>query len=402
MHLTDNTIHSNKRYIILIAGMIIQLCAGVIYMWAVFKDPVSAYLERSSNEIAFVSSIMLSAFVFGILFGGILQDRFGPQSIAIAGSVIMSSGIILTSFITSDFASLIYLTYGVIGGFGVGMVYLCTVSCVQKWFPDKRGFATGAMVGAFGFSLVIFAPLATHLLGETGVPMTFRILGSAFMVICVVSALILVNPPEGFTAPGKVTDTGKKQFTPSEMVRTREFYLITISLFLVLPAFFILNPHLVTLATDRGFAEYATMGVMITGVFSAAGRLLITWMSDKTGRISAMVFVAVMTAIGVIALTVASGFLFLVCVAIISFTFGGASGVYAAVTADHFGTKNMGTNYGIVIMGFGASALLFPYVTSMISSTGDMTNAFILAAVTCILALVLVLMLRTSYRKHEY
>jgi OFA family oxalate/formate antiporter-like MFS transporter len=371
-------------------------------MWAVFKDPVSAYLERSPGDIALVSSVMLSAFVFGILFGGILQDRFGPQAIAVLGSVVMSSGILLTSFVTSDSASLIYLTYGVIGGFGVGTVYLCTVSCVQKWFPDKRGFATGAMVGAFGFSLVIFTPLATYLLEETGVPMTFRILGSAFMIICVISALILINPPEGFTAPGKITDTGKKQFTPSEMVRTKEFYLISGSLFLVLPAFFILNPHLVTLATERGFAEYATMGVMITGVFSAAGRLLITWMSDKTGRIPAMVFIAVITAIGVFALTAASGYLFLICVALISFTFGGASGVYAAVTADHFGTKNMGTNYGIVIMGFGASALLFPYLTNIISSPGDMTNAFILAAVTCILALVLVLMLRTSYKGRDY
>lgn len=394
----DKTLRSNKRYIILIAGMIIQLCAGVIYMWAVFKDPVSAYLDRSPGDIALVSSVMLSAFVFGILFGGILQDRVGPQLIAILGSAVMSSGILLTSFVTSDISSLIYLTYGVIGGLGVGMVYLCTITCVQKWFPDKRGFATGSMVGAFGFSLVIFAPLATYLLEETGVPSTFRILGLAFMAICVISSFILVNPPEGFTAPGKVANSGRKQYTPSEMVRTREFYLITVSLFLVLPAFFILNPHLVSLATERGFVEYATMGVMITGVFSAAGRLLITWMSDRTGRVLAMTSIAIMTAIGVLALTIASGFLFLVCVAVISFAFGGASGVYAAVTADHFGTKNMGTNYGIVIMGFGASALLFPYLTNMITSPGDMTNAFVLAAVTCILALVLVLMLRTSYK----
>lgn len=398
----SNKLQTNKRYVVLTAGMIIQLCAGVIYMWAVFKDPVSVYLERSSNDIALVSSVMLSSFVLGILFGGVLQDRYGPQLITLAGSLIMSSGILATSFVTSDFASLIFLTYGAIGGLGVGMVYLCTVTCVQKWFPDKRGFATGAMVGSFGFSLVIFTPLATYLLEEMGVPLTFRILGSLFMIICIISSLILVNPPEGFAAPGNITDTGKKQYTPSEMVRTKEFYLITISLFLVLPAFFILNPHLVTLATDRGFAEYATMGVMITGLFSAIGRLLITWMSDKTGRISSMVLVAVMTAIGVLALTVATGMLFLVCVAIISLSFGGASGVYAAVTADHFGTKNMGTNYGIVIMGFGASALIFPFLSNTISSPGDMTNSFILAAVTCILALILVLMLRTSYKKHEY
>ncbi len=388
-----------KRYVILLAGMIIQLCAGVIYMWAVFKNPVSAYLEKSQSDIALVSSVMLASFVIGILFGGILQDKYGPKPIALLGSVIMSSGIFATSLITPNTAPLIYLTYGVIGGLGVGIVYPCTITCVQKWFPERRGFATGAMVGAFGFSLVIFTPLATSLLEGMGVPGTFRIFGITFMIVCVVSSLILTNPPAGFAVHGNASNPEKKQYTPSEMVRTKEFYLISGSLFLVLPAFFILNPHLVTLATERGFTEYATMGVMITGLFSALGRLLITWLSDRTGRVAAMVLIAVITAVGVFALIVATGMMFLVCVAIISLAFGGASGTYAAVTADHFGTENMGTNYGIVIMGFGASALLFPVVSNMISSPGDMTNAFLLAAATCIAALVLVLMLKTSENK---
>ena len=112
-----------KRYVILLAGMIIQLCAGVIYMWAVFKNPVSAYLEKSQSDIALVSSVMLASFVIGILFGGILQDKYGPKPIALLGSVIMSSGIFATSLITPNTAPLIYLTYGVIGGLGVGIVY---------------------------------------------------------------------------------------------------------------------------------------------------------------------------------------------------------------------------------------------------------------------------------------
>jgi OFA family oxalate/formate antiporter-like MFS transporter len=390
-----------KRYAILAAGMIVQLCAGVIYMWAVFKAPVAEYLGRSPADIALVSSIMLSAFVIGMLIGGTLQDRFGPKIIAVVGSAIMSIGIIATSFVTSASADLIFLTYGIVGGLGVGIVYLCTIACVQKWFPDRRGFATGAMVGAFGFSLVIFAPITKNLLENIGVPETFRTIGIAFMIICVSASLFISNPPKGYTVSGVIAkkNTDQKQYTPSEMIRTKSFYLISGSLFFILPAYFILNPNLVDLAAERGFSGYAELGVMITGLFSATGRLLITWLSDKIGRTSALFLITIMTAIGIITMTFATGALFLVCVAIISLAFGGASGTYAAVTADHFGSKNMGTNYGIVTLGFGASALIFPFLSNAISVPGDFTNAFVLAAATCAVAFVLVIMLRAIGNK---
>ncbi|HKM09553.1 MAG TPA: OFA family MFS transporter [Candidatus Methanomethylophilaceae archaeon] len=385
-----------ERYVILIAGMIVQLCAGIIYMWAVFKGPVAEFLEKAPEDIALVSSVMLSAFVIGIIIGGTLQDRLGPRKITLIGSITMSVGILSSSFVTAETASLIYITYGVIGGLGVGTVYMCTVACVQKWFPDRRGFATGAMVGAFGFSLVIFAPLAESLLGSAGVPNTFRIFGLAFLIVCVGASLILCNPPRDYSVSGASAkrDSDKKQYTPREMVRTVPFYLISGSMFFVLPAYFILNPNLVSLAADRGLAGYAVSGVMITGLFSATGRLLITWLSDRTGRDGALFLISVMTAIGVVILTFATGALFLVCVAIISLAFGGASGTYAAITADYFGTKNMGANYGLVTLGFGASALIFPFLSNIISEPGDMTNAFILSAVTCAIAFVLVLILK--------
>lgn len=397
-----DTSHSKKRYAVLIAGMIVQLCAGVIYMWAVFKAPVAEYLERSPADIALVSSVMLSAFVIGILFGGILQDRLGPRAVSVLGSVIMSGGILSTALITPDLADLIFLTYGMIGGLGVGIVYSCTVSCVQKWFPDRRGFATGTMVGAFGFSLVIFSPLANSLLADVGVPQTFLIFGAAFMIICVAASATLSNPPTGYTVPGAVAkrNTEQKQYTPKEMLGTRTFYLISLSLFFVLPSYFILNPQLVTLATERGLVDYAVTGVMITGLFSATGRLLITWLSDRIGRIYALFLIIFLTAAGTVALIFANGAMFLVCVAIISLAFGGASGTYAAVTADHFGTKNMGTNYGLVTLGFGASALLFPFLSKILSDSGDLTPAFMVATATCAIALVLVLLLRRSDKKH--
>lgn len=390
---------ADPRYKILIAGLIIQFCAGTIYMWSVFRGPVSAFLEWDGSSASLTASFMLVAFVAGLFFGGRIMDRIGPMRTGVLGSVTMSMGIFLSSFVTSSFPEMIYITYGIVGGFGVGVAYTCTVSPVQKWFPDRRGFATGLMVGAFGFSLVIFAPLAKYLLQEFGVPSTFRIFGLAFLVICTVSALFIVNPPAGYPEPKKSAEN-RKQYTTKEMLRTRSFYLITLSLFLVLPAYFILNPMFVSLGMERGLSEsMAVVGVMVTGICSASGRLALTWMSDHIGRLTSLFLIIGVTALGSVLAIFAEGLLFIVCLGLVAFAFGGAAGVYTAITSDVFGSRHMGSNYGYVMLGFGASALVFPFVSSILSDNGDYTVTFMLCLATCAAAFLCVMMLRKHYTK---
>lgn len=395
---------NKKRYGVLAAGMIIQLCAGVIYMWSIFKKPVSEYLSWDPGAVALVSSIMLSAFVIGMLMGGHITDRHGPRNTALIGSVMMSGGIMASSLVTMSNPGMLYLTYSILGGLGVGIVYSATVSIVQKWFYDRRGFATGMMVGAYGFSLVIFAPLANYMLGEVGVPSTFALLGTSFLVICVIASSFLSVPPKGYALPNDAKNAerdAQKQYTPSEMLRTGSFYLILLSMFFVLPAYFILNPLYMTLGIERGLSEsVAVMGVMITGICSASGRMFITWSSDRLGRMLSLTMIVIMTMLGILLLIVAHGYLFIMCLALIAFAFGGASGVYAAMTADRFGTQNMGTNYGLVSLGFGASALVFPMISNQLSASRDYTSSFALAAITCVIAFVLILMLRKADSKN--
>jgi OFA family oxalate/formate antiporter-like MFS transporter len=311
----------------------------------------------------------------------------------------MSAGILASSFVTSDSGSLIYITYGVMGGFGVGVIYTCTVSPIQKWFFDKRGFATGMMVCSFGFSLVIFAPLAKYLLGEVGVPDTFRIFGVAFLVICTIASFLIVNPPADYSASPNKTSvlSSQKQYTTKEMFGRKSFYLITFSLFFMLSVYFALNPNFKSLGIDRGLtSDMATIGIMVTGICSASGRLAVTWISDKIGRSTAMFFIIALSAIGAVAVIFANGMLFIVCLAAISFAFGGAAGIYATVTADHFGTKNMGSNYGFVMLGFGASALVFMYLSKQLSTGMDFTVPLVITALACVAAFVCVLLLRTQ------
>ena len=381
-----------NRYVVLVMGMIMQLCAGIIYMWSVFKEPVSAHLSWNPSDAAITSSVMLSAFVIGIIVGGLLQDKYSPSPVALSGSVILGLGMVLSAFTPQSIPWLIYVFYGIISGFGVGCVYTTTVSVVQKWFPDKRGFATGMMVGAFGFSLVLFAPVTRLLLADWGVPATFIFFGILFFVICSVCSLALSNPE--VKAQGAAASE-QKQYKTSEMLKTKEFYLLTLSMFFLLPAYFILNPLFISLGVDRGLTEnIAALGVMLTGIASASGRILTSWFSDFAGRKAGIVMITVITFAAALAMIFAQGIMFLICILAIAFCFGGSASVFAATAADLFGTKHMGLNYGCVMIGFGASALIFPIVSKNLASTGVYTYSFIVAASACLLTLILVSFLK--------
>lgn len=383
-----------NRYLVLIMGMIVQICAGIIYMWSVFKGPVSAHLAWDPSKAAITASIMLAMFVFGIIVGGLLQDKYSPSPVAVLGSIFLGVGMILSAFTPKSSPWLIYIFYGVISGFGVGCVYTTTVSVVQKWFADKRGFATGMMVGAFGFSLVLFAPTTKYLLANWGVPKTFIFFGVLFLVICSACSLFIVNPEVKSQNGAKVVNM-QKQFTTAQMLKTKEFYLLALSLFFLLPAYFILNPLFISLGVERGLTEnMAAFGVMLTGVASACGRLFTSWFSDFVGRKVGILTITLLTLAASIIIIFAHSILFLICLVVISFCFGGAASVYAATTADLFGTKHMGLNYGCVMIGFGASALIFPIISSNLASRGFYTYSFAVSSVACIITLILVAFLK--------
>jgi len=389
---------TNNRYMVLAAGMVIQFCAGIIYGWSVFRGPVSAHLGWDPGAAALTSSIMLAMFVIGIIAGGYAQDKSGPMKATLTGSIFIGAGMICTSLVPAGAPWLVYVTYGCVAGLGVGAVYMSTIAAVQKWFPDRRGFASGMIVCAFGLSLVIFAPLAKIMLDNLGVPYTFLIFGTVFLVICGVSSFLINNPPEGYLPAGYApsrTAAAKRQYSPKEILKTKQYYLLVGAMLFTLPAYFILNPVFMSLGAERGLSEgLAVLGVSLTGISSAAGRLAVSWASDKLGRKQAMIAIAAIILCASLIMTVAAGALFLVCIMLISFGFGGSASVYSTMTAESFGTKYGGMNFGLVMIGFGASALIFQNVAKAMTAGGNYTGSFVLAAVTCAIAAVLVLMMK--------
>ena len=385
---------------VLLVGAILQLFLGIIYVWSVFVMPINKDFGWAVDSVKLTASFMLSFFVIGILIAGKIQTKTGTAPVVLTGGLMMASGMLLTSFVPPSAAVLIYITYGVVGGFGVGMAYNAIITCAQRWFPTRRGFATGISVCMFGFSTVVFAPLIEILIGAVGIPNTFRILAAAFFIVVVALFRFIKLPPETGEKATVPTLSGK-QYTTAEILRTKAFYFITLSLMFGTTAYFILNPSFKTLAAERNLdPALATVLVMITGIANALGRLVVPALADKIGREWAIILICFATCICAAGLSVTAGILFMVVVAVIAFCFGGYSGAYPLITADYFGLKNVGSNYGAVMVGFATSALFFPMLINRIPTEPVWaTVKYLILAVLAALGGLLILLLWLGKRK---
>ncbi len=392
-----SAISQNKQGLkVLVAGSVLQLFLGIVYVWSVFVMPVSKFYSWDAASVKLTTSYMLSFFVLGILAGGKLQARIGAQKVVLMGGLLLAGGMFVTAFIPLSSAWLIYVTYGIVGGFGVGLGYNAVISAAQKWFPANRGFATGVSVCAFGFSTVVFAPLIEMLIGRYGLQNTFLILSVGFLVVVLALFSFIKLPDEtGATGTASAALLAKKQYTVAQALKTKEFYFITISMMLATAAFFILNPSFKTLAAERGLnASIGTVVVMLTGVANALGRLGVPFLSDKIGREKTAFITIVATGLCALLLCFVQGITFMATIAIIAFCYGGYSGIYPVITADYFGIKNVGSNYGAVMVGFALSALVFPMVIGLI--TGVTVKFIVLASLGAIGAILVILLMRSN------
>lgn len=191
----------NNRWIIAVAGIFMQIALGAVYAWSVFRTPLANQFGWTISEVTLTFTI--SIFVLGIaaFFGGLWLNRKGPRVVAISGGVLYGLGVFLASFSASKLWWL-YLSYGLIGGLGLGFAYIVPVAVLVKWFPDRRGLITGIAVGGFGLGALITAPVATYLIQSVGVLDTFAYLGAAFLVVTVITGLFMQDPPAGWRPGG--------------------------------------------------------------------------------------------------------------------------------------------------------------------------------------------------------
>jgi len=214
-----------NRWGIAVAGILLQMALGAIYAWSVFRTPLAKKFHWSISQVTLTFTIAIMAVGFAAFFGGLWLKKSGPRVVALTGGVLYSAGIFLASF--SDHGLWwLYLSYGFIGGIGLGFAYIVPIAVMVKWFPDRRGLMTGIAVGGFGAGALVTAPIATKLIQSVGVLQTFAYLGIAYMIVTVASGYFMQNPPDGWQpegwAPGEkqLVQKSAKYFTFAGALKT--------------------------------------------------------------------------------------------------------------------------------------------------------------------------------------
>lgn len=390
---------SSKKALAIIGCITVQICVGILYVWSVFREPVIEKYGWDAGAVNLIASFMLFCFCAGNLAGGLLQDRFGPKRVCFAGIIMFGLGIFFSSLVPEG-APIIwfYLSYCLLAGLGSGICYGPVLACMQKWFPDRRGFASGLAAGAFGLSSVIFAPVANALTRSFGVSRALLILSIIFLVAGLAACFLISVPSETGDA-AKVTD--EISYSPLKAARTLPFWLLFAGCFFYNGTWNMLSPIIKTLGAGRGMSDaLATLCVSFTGIANAAGRLIMASISDKTGRIFTYILLCYITiASGILLIFSGNGFLFGV-ILMTAFAYGGPAAISPAATTDFFGPRFSGSNYGIIMLGLGLSSVVFNVISNALyKASGSYTMTFITGAASTALSMVIYIIIGILNRR---
>ncbi|MDB5140315.1 MAG: major facilitator superfamily 1 [Mucilaginibacter sp.] len=396
-----------KRLGIAVAGVLLQMALGAVYAWSVFRIPLAKQFHWSISQVTLTFTIAIMALGFASFFGGLWLKRVGPRVVAMTGGALYGAGVFLSSFSYHGLWWL-YLTYGVIGGIGLGFSYIVPISVLVKWFPDRRGLMTGIAVGGFGAGALITAPIATRLIQSVGVLHTFAYLGIAYLIISVASAYFLQNPPEGWTPdgwkPGKKQSAQKSNndFTLGEAVRTWQFWALWLLLFLNTSAGISIisqeAPMFQEFAKITAIVAAGMVGIVSIG--NALGRVFWAWISDLVGRKATF---AVMFIVQLVLFWLLPGFHSVTSVTVLAFfilmCYGGGFGTMPAFAADYFGPGNVGSIYGLILTAWGFASAFGPLLIAHLRQTsGAYTSGLHIIAIVMAVSVILPLLVKPPAR----
>ncbi|MCL1827994.1 MAG: OFA family MFS transporter [Oscillospiraceae bacterium] len=374
----------------------VMFCAGFLYLWSVFQQPVIDHYGWDVSAVTMISSAMLSLYVVGSLIGGFVSDRKSPRFSVSFGSILGFIGLFATSLLKAEYPWMIYVTYGLLAGIGTGFSYSGALNCIQKWFPQRRGFASGVTVCAFGLSAIVLAPFIEWLIRSFGVPATFRIMAFIFPVVSFIAAQLLKPPSKAYldSLDLPAEKAMQRQYEPREVIKTPEFWFISVSTFFLPAAYMMIIPRIKTLAAARGIsAAQASLTVSLTGAASAVSRIVGAALSDKYGRAVTLWGISLLMLIAAVCMTFAGGWFYTVVVLLIVAGYTGPAGIFPSMCTDVFGTKHAGANFGMCLLFVGFASAFFPWLSTVINAagaeSGNYTASFMIAAGGCVVPLAL-------------
>jgi OFA family oxalate/formate antiporter-like MFS transporter len=390
------------RWVLAAAAVAVQLALGGVYAWSVFNGPLQDQFGWTRSQTVLPFEVAIGTIFIGTLVGGRIQDRRGPRPVALAGVLLYSAGIMLASLVSSsEELWLLVLTYGLLGGIGLGLAYITPIAMLVKWFPDRRGLITGVAVGGFGFGAVVTGPVAKALLGNAdSKPDVFLPLGIAYLVVGIGGAVLFRNPPPGYVVPGYTPPPGAPAvgYTLTEALRTPQWYLLTVILFLNTMCGIAFISQAADAAREIALVGATTAAgfVGVMGLFNGAGRIAWAALSDRTGRMRAFLGMLGLQAVCFLLIPHARVFwLFAVLGALIYLAYGGGFGTMPATAADYFGTPHAGAIYGAMIVAWSAGGVVGPLVAARLYETsGSYTVPFTVLGIVAAAALLLPVLAR--------
>ena len=401
-----------KRWIILIASVLINMCIGSGYAWSVYAGPLIEKFGWTAAATALTFTIANAISPVTMITGGKIQDSFGPKWVIFAGGILFGGGIFLSGL--SDSLGWLYFSYGIIAGFGMGLVYSCTIANTVKFFPDKRGLVAGIATAGYGSGPILFAPVAQSIIASNGVLFAFKTLGIVYLAVIVIGSFFIKRAPEGYKPEGweppKITATSAVTGIDkpwNKMLGDPMFYLLLLMLTIGATAGLMIISQASPIAQETvGVTpEQAAWAVSAVAIANMSGRVCWGWISDKIGRYNALPIMYLI--LGCMMLFLATVDVdqftkFVISVMLIGFCFGGFMGVFPALTADNFGAKNNGVNYGFMFIGFALGGYIGPVLAASIktSNNGDYSMAFYISAAMCVAGIVITFIVR-ALRKRQ-
>jgi MFS transporter, OFA family, oxalate/formate antiporter len=356
-----------------------QAGLGSFYSWSVFREPLSSLYDTNITAVNVAFFLASLVFTFAAFGGGLLMWRTGPRVVGVAGGILYGLGIFLASFAEGSLP-ILYVTYGLIAGIGLGLGYIAPVAALPRWFPDRPGLAYGIAVCGFGAGSAINVPIATSLISSTGGPLqAFGILGLAYVVVVGGAAALVKDPPEGRELLEQESDKAAEHAWDFRWaLKTWQWYALWAIFFLNVSAGLAIISDAKAMAASIGGASAALASafVVLVAVADSTGRLFWPALSDRLGQRNVFLVMFLLQAVSFLLLPVlgASSFVMFSVLSFVVLTcYGGGYGTMPAFVNAYYGSGDVGTIYGSLITASGVAGFGAPL---LLARTADTTGSY--------------------------
>ncbi|HGI1517944.1 TPA: OFA family MFS transporter [Streptococcus pyogenes] len=394
-----------KRYIIATAGILLHLMLGSTYAWSVYRNPILQETGWDQAPVAFAFSLAIFCLGLSAAFMGNLVEQYGPRLTGTVSAILYASGNMLTGLaIDRKEIWLLYIGYGVIGGLGLGAGYITPISTIIKWFPDKRGMATGFAIMGFGFASLLTSPIAQWLIETEGLVATFYLLGLIYLIVMLFASQLIIKPTAAEIA---ILDKKRLQnnsyliegMTAKEALKTKSFYCLWVILFINITCGLGLISVVAPMAQDlTGMSpEMSAIVAGAMGIFNGFGRLVWASLSDYIGRRVTVILLFLVSIIMTISLIFAhSSLIFMISIATLMTCYGAGFSLIPPYLSDLFGAKELATLHGYILTAWAIAALTGPMLLSI---TVEWTHNYLLTLCVFIVLYILGLMVALRLKK---